>query len=93
MGTCEDDKGHGYGSPRGHADPGAGRPSSGCSRGEDDVLAAEWEATVLEHGDLERIAGQPLPKQVSDEPIDKLGYRRPKKVRNPRVARCPKAAT
>ena len=31
--------------------------------GEDDVLAAEREATVVEHGDLEQIAGQPLPKQ------------------------------
>ncbi len=34
--------------------------------GEDDVLTAEREATVVEHGELEQIAGQPLPKQVPD---------------------------
>jgi hypothetical protein len=61
--------------------------------GEGDVLAAEWEATVLEHGELEQIAGQPLPKQAPDEPIDNSADRRPRKICNPRVARCPKAAT
>jgi hypothetical protein len=46
--------------------------------GEDDVLAAEREATVVEHGELEQIAGQPLPKQVPDEPIDEPGGPAPK---------------
>ena len=46
--------------------------------GEDDVLAAEREATVVEHGELEQIAGQPLPKQVPDEPIDEPGGSAPK---------------
>ena len=46
--------------------------------GEDDVLAAEQEATVVEHGELEQIAGQPLPKQVPDEPIDEPGGPAPK---------------
>jgi hypothetical protein len=46
--------------------------------GEDDVHAAEREATVVEHGELEQIAGQPLPKQVPDEPIDEPGGPAPK---------------
>jgi hypothetical protein len=46
--------------------------------GEDDVLAAEREATEVEHGELEQIAGQPLPKQVPDEPIDEPGGPAPK---------------
>ena len=46
--------------------------------GEDDVHAAEQEATVVEHGELEQIAGQPLPKQVPDEPIDEPGGPAPK---------------
>ena len=46
--------------------------------GEDDVLTAEREATVVEHGELEQIAGQPLPKQVPDEPIDEPGGSAPK---------------
>ena len=46
--------------------------------GEDDVLAAEQEATVVEHPELEQIAGQPLPKQVPDEPIDEPGGPAPK---------------
>ncbi len=46
--------------------------------GEDDVLAAEREATVVGHEELERIAGQPLPKQAPDEPIDEPGGPAPK---------------
>src|SRR3990170_4016439 len=46
--------------------------------GEDDVHVAEREATVVEHGELEQIAGQPLPKQVPDEPIDEPGGSAPK---------------
>jgi hypothetical protein len=46
--------------------------------GEDDVLTAEREATVVQHGELEQIAGQPLPKQVPDEPIDEPGGPAPK---------------
>jgi hypothetical protein len=45
---------------------------------EDAVLAAEREATVVQHGELEQIAGQPLPKQVPDEPIDEPGGPAPK---------------
>ena len=46
--------------------------------GEDDVHTAEREATVVEHGELEQIAGQPLPKLVPDEPIDEPGGPAPK---------------
>jgi hypothetical protein len=59
--------------------------------GEGDVLAAEWEATVLEHGELEQIAGQPLPKQAPDEPIDKLGGPAPKEDMQSKGGSLPKS--
>ncbi len=59
--------------------------------GEDDVLAAEREATVVEHGELEQIAGQPLPKQVPDEPIDEPGGPAPKEGTQPKGGSLPKS--
>ena len=59
--------------------------------GEDDVLAAEREATVVEHGELEQIAGQPLPKQAPDEPIDEPGGPAPKEGTQPKGGSLPKS--
>ncbi len=59
--------------------------------GEDDVLTAEQEATVVEHGELEQIAGQPLPKQVPDEPIDEPGGPAPKEGTQPKGGSLPKS--
>lgn len=59
--------------------------------GEDDVLSAEREATVVEQGELEQIAGQPLPKQAPDEPIDEPGGPAPKEGTQPKGGALPKS--
>ena len=59
--------------------------------GEDDVLSAEREATVVEHGELEQIAGQPLPEQAPDEPIDEPGGAAPKEGTQPKGGALPKS--
>ncbi len=59
--------------------------------GEDDVLSAEQEATVLENAELEQIAGQPLPKQIPDEPIDEPGGPLPKEGTQPKGGSLPKS--
>jgi hypothetical protein len=59
--------------------------------GEDDVLTAEREATVVEHGELEQIAGQPLPKEAPDEPIDEPGGPLPKEGTQPKGGTLPKS--
>ena len=59
--------------------------------GEDDVLTAEREATVVEHGELEQIAGQPLPKETPDEPIDEPGGPAPKEGTQPKGGALPKS--
>jgi hypothetical protein len=59
--------------------------------GEDDVLAPEPEATVVENAELERIAGQPLPKEAPDEPIDEPGGPLPKEGTQPKGGTLPKS--
>jgi hypothetical protein len=59
--------------------------------GEDDVLTAEPEATVVEHVELEKIAGQPLPNQAPDEPIDEPGGPLPKDETQPKGGALPKS--
>jgi hypothetical protein len=46
---------------------------------------------VVEHGELEKIAGQPLPEQAPDEPIDEPGGPLPKDETQPKGDALPKS--
>jgi hypothetical protein len=54
-------------------------------------MAAQQVATVVEHEVLEQLAGQPLPKQPPDEPIDEPGRPAPKEGTQPKGGSLPKS--
>ena len=59
--------------------------------GDDDPYAPEQYVVVVGDDELQQIAGQPLPQQPPDEPIDEPGGPAPKEGTQPKGGSLPKS--